>query len=166
MRASKHPGERATDEHRQNILQQEEIDRSLEQADYLSGGHCVGSGASLAPLRPRHVGLTSAEEHTMWLQDIGHWQREYRAVLADLERVKVFVVENGDALREHATILADMIAEHDVMTEEYEVLQAKHLRARSMYEHEVENNGNVMRRVRRIANAIRETFHPPGKPEP
>ena len=166
MRASKHLCGPATAEHRLNMLRQEENDRKIEEIEYPTGGHRVGDGTSIAPLRPRHVGLTSAEEHAMWLQDISHWQGEYRAVLADLERVEAFVVENGDALREHAEILADMIAEHDAMTEEHEGLKAKHLRARSKYEQAAEHHDEVLRRVRRIANEIRETFCTPGKPEP
>ena len=165
MRPSKHTGEPATADHRQNILRQEEIHRKIEEAKYLTGGHRLGDATPGALLRPRHVGLTSAEEHTIWLQEISRWQREYRAVLAGLERVQAFVLENQDALRKRAEILADMIAEHDAMTEEYEVLKAKHLRARSTYEQAAEHHDKVMRRVRSIAIEIRDTFRTPGNPE-
>ena len=166
MRASKHTCGPTTAEHRLDVLWQEEIDRRIEESEYPTGGHRVGSTSPAAPLKPRHVGLTSAEEHAMWLQDVNHWQIEYRAVLDDLELVKTFVVQNGDALREHGETLHRMIAEHDAMTEEYEALKAKHLGARYAHEQATERHDEVMLRVRRVANEIRATFRAQGKSQP
>ena len=98
MRASKHTYVTATAEHRLNILRQEEADRQIEEAEYPTGGHCVGIPAPSVSLRPRHVGLTSSEEHAMWLKDVSSWQGDYLAVLADLGRVRAFIVENGGAI--------------------------------------------------------------------
>ena len=158
MIASKHTYGAATAEHRLDILRQEEIDRKIEEAKYPTGGHRIGGPTPAALLKPRHVGLTSAEEHAMWLKDISHWQGEYLAVLADLERVHTFMVEHGNAVREHAAMLAGMIAEHDGMSEEYEALKAEHLRARGTHEQAAEHHDEAMRRVRMVANEIREAF--------
>ena len=166
MRASKHTCGSATAEHRLNILRQEEIDRQTEEAEYPTGGYRLGDASSAALLRPRHVGLTSTQEHAMWLQDISQWQGEYQALLADLGRVQAFVVANGDALRKHIENLAGVVAEHDAMADEYAALKAKHLRARRAHEQAAEHHADVMRRVRRIANGIREAFGTPGKSEP
>ena len=158
MRASNHTCGPATAEHRQNILRQEEIDRKIEEAEYPTGGCRLGDASSTTLLRPRHVGLTSAEEHAIWLQDISHWQGEYQAVLDDLERVRAFIVENGDGLREHAEILAKMIAEHDAMTEEYEVLKSAHARARRAHERMEEHHHQVMARLWIVTRAIQEAL--------
>ena len=161
MIASKHTYGPAAAEHRLDILRQEEIDRRIEEAQYPTGGHRIGGPTPSSLLKPRHVGLTSAEEHAMWLKDVSHWQGEYLAILADLERVQAFIVENGDVLREQAERLAGMIAEHDAMTEEYEALKANHLRARSTHEQAAKHHNEVMRGVRRIANEIREALCTP-----
>ena len=161
MIASKHTYDAATAEHRLDILRQEEIDRKIEEAEYPTGGHCIGGPTPASLIKPRHVGLTSAEEHATWLKDVSHWQGEYLAILADLERVHTFIIESGDALREHAATLAGMIAEHDAMSEEYEALKARHLRARATHEQAAEHHDEAMRRVRMIANEIREAFRSP-----
>ena len=161
MIASKHTCGSATAEHRLDILRQEEVDRKIEEAQYPPGGHRIGGQTPAALLKPRHVGLTSAEEHATWLKDISNWQGEHLGILVGLERVHTFIIENEDALREHAEILAEMIAEHDAMTEEYEALKAKHLRARCTHEQAAKHHDEVMRRVRRIANEIREAFCAP-----
>lgn len=161
MIAPKQTCEPATDEHRLDILRQEEIDRRIEEAQYPTGGHCIGRCAPAALLKPRHVGLTSAEEHAMWLKDISQWQGEYLAILAEFERVHTFIIESSDALREHAAILSGMIAEHDAMAEEYETLKAKHFRARCTHERAAEHHDEVMGSVRRIASEIHEAFRSP-----
>ena len=150
--------EPATAEHRLDILRQEEIDRRIEDAKYLPGGHRIGGHTPAALVKPRHFGLTRAEEHAMWLKDISHWQGEYQAVLADLECVQAFVVENGDALREHAEILAGVIAEHDAMTEEYEVLKSAHVRTRRAHERMEEHRHHVMPRLWIVTRAIQEAL--------
>ena len=167
MITSKHTSRPATAEHRLDVLWQEEIDRNIEEIEYPTGGHRIGSATPTAPLRPRHVGLTSAEEHAMWLEDISHWQGEYQAVLDDLERVRAFIVENGDALHEHAEILADKIAEHDAMTEEYEVLKSAHARARRAHERMEEHHHQVMPRLWIVTRAIQEALRSvPATPRP
>jgi hypothetical protein len=165
MIASKFTCEPATAEHRLDILEQEEIDRKIEEAKCLTGGHRIGNSTPASLLKPRHVGLTSAEEHAMWLKDISHWQGEYLAILSGLERVRAFVVDQGGALREHAKKLADMIAEHEAMMGEYEVLKSKHSRARRTHEQAAERHEDVMRRVRAVANAVREASCAPCTPE-
>ena len=94
----------------------------------------------------------------MWLKDVSSWQGDYLAVLADLDRVRAFVVENGEALRKHAEVLTGMIAEHDAMTEEYEALKARHLRGRGMHEQAAKRHNEAMRRLRMIANEVCEAF--------
>ena len=158
MIALKHPRGSATAEHRLDILRQEEIDRKIEESTYPTGGHCIGGPTPAALLKPRHVGLTSAEEHAMWLEDISAWQGEYLAILADLERVHTFIIENGDALREHAEILAEMIAEHDAMMAEYEELKAEHTRARRVHERAAAQHQRVMAKVHSVSNEVRDTF--------
>ena len=158
MIASKHMCGSASAEHRLDILRQEEIDRKIEEAKYPTGGHRIGGPTPAALLKPRHVGLTSAEEHATWLRDISHWQGEYLAILADLERVHAFIIENGDALREHAEMLTDMIAEHDAMMAEYEELKAEHGRARRVHERAAEQYQRVMATVRNVSNEVRDAF--------
>lgn len=165
MIASKRTRGPATAEHRLDILRQEEIDRRIEEAKYPTGGHRIGGHTPGALLKPRHVGLTSDEEHATWLKDIDRWQGEHLAILADLERVHTFVIESGDALREHAALLASMIAEHDAMSEEYEALKARHLRARSTHGQAADRHDEVMRRVRRITREIHEAFRTPATSE-
>jgi len=164
MIASKHACGSAAAEHRLNILRQEEIDREVEEATRLTGGHQLGGTAPAALLAPRHAGLSSTEEHAMWLKDISRWQGEYSAIVADLERVHAFIVENGDDLRNHAEALTDMIAEYDAMIAEYETLKANHIRARGTHEQAAEHHEGVMRRVRRVANAMRDAFSTPPTP--
>ena len=123
----------ATAEHRRDILRQEETDRKIEEAKYPTGGHCIGGPTPAALLKPRHVGLTGAEEHAMWLEDISHWQGEYLAILADLERVHT----------------------------EYEELKAEHTRARRVHERAAGQHQKVMAEVRNVSNAIRDTFRSP-----
>jgi len=90
MITSKQQRRSATDEHRLEILRQEEIDRKIEEAEFLTGGHQIGSPTTAALRKPRHMGLTCAEEHADWLKDISRWNGEYLRVLADLERVHTF----------------------------------------------------------------------------
>ena len=167
MIAPQNTCEPATAEHRLDILRQEEIDRRIEDAKYLPGGHRIGGHTPTALVKPRHFGLTRAEEHAMWLKDISHWQGEYQAVLADLERVQAFVVENGDALREHAEILAGVIAEHDAMTEEYEVVKSAHARTRRAHEQMGEHRDQVMPRLWIVTRAIQDALRSvPATPRP
>lgn len=58
MIALQHTCEPATAEHRLDILRQEEIDRRIEDAKYLPGGHRIGGHTPVALVKPRHVGLT------------------------------------------------------------------------------------------------------------
>ena len=167
MFASKHTCGPATAEHRLDILRQEEIDRRIEDSNYLTGGHRIGGSTPAALVKPRHVGLTSAEEHAMWLEDISHWQGKYQAVLDDLERVRAFIGGDGDALREHAEILAKMIAEHDAMTEEYETLKSARARARRAHERMEERLHQVMPRLSIVTRAIQEALpSAPATPRP
>ena len=158
MIAPQHTCEPATAEYRLDILRQEEIDRRIEDAKYLPGGHRIGGHTPAALVKPRHVGLTRAEEHALWLTDISRWQGEYQAVLDDLERVHGFIVENRDALREHAETLNDVIAKYDAMTEEYEVLKSAHARTRRAHERMEEHRQQVMPRLWGVTRAIQEAL--------
>lgn len=161
MIASKHTCGSATAQHRLDVLRQEEIDRELEEATRLTGGHRLGGTAPATLLAPRHAGLTHHEEHALWLNDISRWQREYATIVADLERVHAFIVENGNDLRRHAEVLTDMIAEHDAMDAEYDTLKAHHIRARGAHEQAAEHHDGVMRSVRAVANAVRDASTAP-----
>ena len=133
---------------------------TAEEVRRLTGGHRIGGLGPADLIRPRNAGLTSAEEHAIWLKDISNWQGEYQAILDDLERVRVFIIENGDALREHAEVLTEVIAEHDAMMAEREVLKAGHARARRAHEQMEEHHYQIRPKLWTVARAIKEALGP------
>ena len=135
-----------------------DITFTAEEVQRLTGGHRIGGLGPADLIKPRNSGLTSAEEHAIWLKDISHWQGEYQAVLDDLERVRAFIIENGDALREHAEVLTEVIAEHDAMMAEPEVLQAGHARARRAHEQMEEHHYQIRPKLWTVARAIKEAL--------
>jgi hypothetical protein len=135
-----------------------EITYTAEEVQRLTGGHRIGGLGPADLIKPRNNGLTSAEEHAIWLKDISHWQGEYQALLDDLERVREFIIENGDALREHAEALAEVIAEHDAITVELEVPKARHLRARRAHEQMEEHHHQIGPKLWTVARAIKEVL--------
>lgn len=132
---------------------------TAEEVQRLTGGHRIGGLGPADLIRPRNAGLTIAQEHVMWREDVRRWQRDYESLLANVERLRTFLVRRINEIRQHAETVADAIAQNDAVAAQCgdaPDTRDGHIRLRRVHERMDNLHQRAVPKIYAIARAIEE----------